>query len=54
MGEPAPDKRLNWIGARVCSTLKIKDDVWKGILSGDSKCVLNKSCADFQAVKSLA
>lgn len=37
MGDSAPDKRLAWLGSRVCSTLKVKDDVWKGIVSGESK-----------------
>jgi hypothetical protein len=39
MGDVAPDKRLAWLGSRVCSALKVKEDVWKGILAGESKCV---------------
>ena len=38
MGDSAPDKRLAWLGARVCTTLKLKDDVWKAILAGENKC----------------
>ena len=38
MAEAGADKRAAWLGTRVCSTLKLKDDAWKAIMSGDSKC----------------
>ena len=37
MADAAPDKRLTWLGTRVCNTLRIKDEAWKAILGGDSK-----------------
>lgn len=39
MAESGPDKRLSWLGARVCTTLKVKEDVWKTISTGESKYV---------------
>jgi hypothetical protein len=37
------DKRLAWLGSRVCTHLKLKDDTWKGIANGDSKCEFDLS-----------
>lgn len=39
MDESGPDKRLAWIGARVCTTLRVKEDVWKAISNSESKYV---------------
>jgi hypothetical protein len=39
MAEAPLDKRLVWLGSRFCSSLKVKDDVWKAIISGESKYV---------------
>jgi hypothetical protein len=43
MGEAGADKRIAWLGSRVCTTLKVKEDVWKGIVNGESKYVLTRS-----------
>lgn len=37
MAESGPDKRLAWLGARVCTTLKVKEEVWKAISNSESK-----------------
>jgi hypothetical protein len=39
MAEAPQDKRLVWLGNRFCSSLKVKDDIWKAIITGESKYV---------------